>query len=148
MTTLEELADEIVETNILIIGGGLGGKMAAIRAREKGNADVTVVEKANITRCGEVPSGLDGYPAVAHPKINGITPEEYGLMRAEALPGLVRTDLSITTAGWALKPIAVLEQIGVRIHEDDGTYWMVGGILARAPKTRSNDPIRKAGDFI
>ena len=78
MTELEVLADEIVETDILIIGGGLGGKMAAIRAKEKSNVDVAVVEKSNISRCGEVPSGLDEYTAIAHPKINGVTPEDYG----------------------------------------------------------------------
>ncbi|MCX6012729.1 MAG: FAD-binding protein [Chloroflexi bacterium] len=36
MTSIEELADEFIETDILIIGGGLAGKMAAIRAKEKG----------------------------------------------------------------------------------------------------------------
>ena len=148
MTTLEELADEYIETDILIIGGGLGGKMAAIRAKEKGNVDVSIVEKANISRCGEVPSGLDEYPAVAHPKINGISAEEYGSMRATDLSGLVRTDLSIITAKYGIKPIAVLEQIGVRIHEDDGTYWMAGGRLAGSPQARFYDPTKKAGDFI
>jgi succinate dehydrogenase/fumarate reductase flavoprotein subunit len=153
MTTLEELADEIVETDILIVGGGLGGKMAAIRAKEKGNVDVTLVEKANMSRSGDVPSGLDDYPGVAHPKINGVTPEEYGRMRAEDLAGLVRTDLSITTAKWAIKPIAILEQIGVRIKEDDGNFWIAAGRIGGALQTRVYDEKEKKynrvpGDFI
>jgi len=153
MTTLEELADEVVETEILIIGGGLGGKMAAIRAKEEGDVDVTVVEKSHMDRSGDVPNGLDDYPAVAHPKINGVTPEEYGRMRAADLAGLVRTDLSITTAKWAIKPIAVLKQIGVRISEDDGTYWMAGGRLGSALQKRKYDEKEKKynlvpGDFI
>ncbi|MFC1978592.1 FAD-binding protein, partial [Chloroflexota bacterium] len=157
MTTLEEMADEIVETDILIIGGGLAGKMAAIRAREKGNADVTVVEKANIERCGSVPSGLDDYPAIAHPKINGKTAEEYGRSRSNDLRGLVRTDLSIITAKYALKPLAVLEQLGVRIHEDDGTYFMAGGRIVSTPSTRASyyaslekkeGYVPKPGDFL
>ena len=153
MTTLEEIADEVVQTDILIIGGGLGGKMAAIRAKEEGNVDVTVVEKSHMDRSGEVPNGLDDYPAVAHPKINGVTAEEYGRMRAADLPGMVRTDLSITTAEWAIKPIAVLKQIGVRICEDDGTYWMAGGRLGSALQKREYDEKEKkynlvSGDFI
>ncbi|MCX6012730.1 MAG: FAD-binding protein [Chloroflexi bacterium] len=111
------------------------------------------MEKSNISRCGEAPSGLDDYPAVAHPKINGITAEEYGRTRAADLPGLVRTDLSIITAKWAIKPISVLEQIGVRIQEDDGTYWMAAGRLGGALQTRNWDEkekkyVRVPGDFI
>ena len=118
MTTLEELVDEYVETDILIVGGGLAGTMAAIRAKEKGDVDVAVMEKANMSRSGDAGKGLDHYPAVSHPKINGFTPEEYGRLRADQLNGLVRTDLSITTAKYALPPIKVLEQIGVRVHQD------------------------------
>ena len=50
MIELEELADEIIETDLLIFGGGRAGTMAAIRAKEKGNIDVTLVEKANMER--------------------------------------------------------------------------------------------------
>jgi len=152
MTGLEEQADEYIETDVLIIGGGLAGTMAAIRAREEGDIDVVVVEKANMSRSGDAGRGLDHYPAVAHPKINGYTPEEYGRMRADDLPGLVRTDLSITTARYAIKPIAVLEQIGVRIHEDDGTYWMSGGRLGGRAGVNYNEKEKqyeiKSGDFM
>jgi len=53
MTTSEELADEIIETDLLIFGGGRAGTMAAIRAKEKGNVDVTLVEKADMERSGD-----------------------------------------------------------------------------------------------
>ena len=129
MTELEELADEYIETDVLIIGAGLAGTMAAIRAKEKGDVDVVVVEKANMARSGDAGKGLDHYPAVSHRKINGYSQEEYGRLRANQLNGLVSTDLSITTAKYAMPPIAVLEQIGVRIHEDDGTYHMGPGRL-------------------
>jgi succinate dehydrogenase/fumarate reductase flavoprotein subunit len=150
---MEELVDEYIETDILIIGGGLAGTMAAIRAREKGDVDVTVVEKANMSRSGDPGKGLDHYPAVAHPKINGLTPEEYGRYRADEITGLVRSDLSVTTAKYAIKPIAVLEQIGVRMHEDDGTYWMGPGRMASSSSriAYSKEEKRyqvKVGDFL
>jgi succinate dehydrogenase/fumarate reductase flavoprotein subunit len=74
-------------------------------------------------------------------------------MRADDLPGLVRTDLSVITAKYVIPPIAVLEQIGVRIHEDDGTYWMSGGRLSGAVATHYNEKekryeIAKSGDFM
>jgi len=153
MMELEALADEYVETDVLIIGGGLAGTMAAIRTKEKGDVDVVVVEKANLARSGDPGRGLDHYPAVAHPKINGYTQEQYGRFRAEDLEGLARTDLSITTAKYAIQPLAVLEQIGVRVHEDDGTYWMGGGRLGGHPEARVYNEKEKrydikAGDFL
>ncbi len=41
----------VVETDVLIVGGGLGGARAALRAKELG-ADVTLVEKAVVSRAG------------------------------------------------------------------------------------------------
>ena len=41
---IEELVDEIVETDVLVIGGGLAGCMGAIQANERG-VDVTVMER-------------------------------------------------------------------------------------------------------
>ena len=79
---LEELADEIVETDVLIIGGGLAGCMGAIQANERG-VDVVVMEKAAIRRSGEVGRGIDHYP-IAHPYFTGVAAEEYGLRSVDS----------------------------------------------------------------
>ena len=47
-----------VETDVLIIGGGLAGCMAAIRAREHG-VRVTIAEKSNTLCSGQAGSGID-----------------------------------------------------------------------------------------
>ena len=47
------------ETDVLIIGGGIAGLMAAISARDKGLERVTVIEKANIVRSGAGGSGRE-----------------------------------------------------------------------------------------
>ena len=46
--TLSHIADEVVETDFLIIGGGLAGCMAAIEAKRKGKLDVVIMEKSTI----------------------------------------------------------------------------------------------------
>jgi succinate dehydrogenase/fumarate reductase flavoprotein subunit len=56
---MQEIAmatDRIVETDVLVIGGGLGGVFAAIKARESG-VDVTVVEKAYAGKSGGAAMG-------------------------------------------------------------------------------------------
>ena len=49
---------EYLETDVLIVGGGLAGTTAALSAREKG-AEVILLEAANTYRSGDAGSGLD-----------------------------------------------------------------------------------------
>lgn len=53
-----------IETDVLVIGGGLAGCMAGIRAAESG-ANVAIMEKANTISSGCAGTGIDhvwGYP--------------------------------------------------------------------------------------
>ena len=50
---------ETIDTDLLIIGGGAAGCMAAIGAKEQGDLDVTVLEKAEISRSGDIGAGND-----------------------------------------------------------------------------------------
>ena len=71
-----DIVTEVIETDVLVVGGGLGGCFAAIKARDKG-AEVVVMEKANIKRSGSAGPGLDHLPAVAHEQLNGISAQEH-----------------------------------------------------------------------
>lgn len=51
---------EPLETDVLIVGGGIAGLMAAINAAEQG-VDVTVAEKANTKRSGSGATGNDHF---------------------------------------------------------------------------------------
>lgn len=124
--TKEELP-EVIETDVLIVGGGLAGCAAAIKAKDNKNVDVILLEKAAVRRSGEAGAGMDHYPNVAHPRVNGITAEEFGRMRTTDMAGLVSTKLSILTAKDAIKPLVLLEEIGVKLREEDGTYKMLTG---------------------
>jgi succinate dehydrogenase/fumarate reductase flavoprotein subunit len=48
----------IIESDILVIGGGIAGCFAAIKAREEG-ADVTLVDKGYVGRSGQTPFATD-----------------------------------------------------------------------------------------
>ncbi len=50
---------ETIHTDLLIIGGGVAGCMAAIGAKEQGELDVIVLEKAEISRSGDTGAGND-----------------------------------------------------------------------------------------
>jgi succinate dehydrogenase/fumarate reductase flavoprotein subunit len=58
-----------IETDVLVIGGGLAGCMAAIKASEA-DVDVTIADKAHITRSGQNGSGTDHIWAWA-PEVHG-----------------------------------------------------------------------------
>ncbi len=60
---------EIIETDVLCVGGGIAGLMAAIRARELG-AKVIVVDKANTSRSGSAGVGNDHFRCYI-PEVHG-----------------------------------------------------------------------------
>jgi len=69
--SFERLPEKIVETDLLIIGGGVGGCSAAIKASE--DIEVALLEKAAIFRSGATAPGgpdhistipRDGIPAL------------------------------------------------------------------------------------
>lgn len=55
-----------IETDVLVIGGGIAGCMAAIKAREHG-VDVVLVEKANTEHSGSAGAGIDHFWAYIPP---------------------------------------------------------------------------------
>ena len=63
------MREETIETDVLCVGGGIAGLMAAIRAAEKG-ARVTLAEKANTLRSGAGASGNDHFMCYI-PEIHG-----------------------------------------------------------------------------
>lgn len=64
------------ETDILIIGGGSAGTMAAIVAKEQNpDIDVVIIEKGEISRSGSIAMGMDALNIVVQPGIT--TPELY-----------------------------------------------------------------------
>ena len=65
-----------LQTDFLVIGGGTAGTMAGIKAKQANpDADVLILEKANIRRSGAIAMGMDGVNTAVIP--GNSTPEQY-----------------------------------------------------------------------
>jgi len=67
--TATQMADKRIDTDVLVIGGGIAGCPAAYKAAEKG-LNVTLLEKSNTKRSGHAGAGIDtllGWPLVDVP---------------------------------------------------------------------------------
>lgn len=69
MSQTVNLITELLEADVLVVGGGIAGMMAAIRASESG-ASVIVAEKANTLRSGAGSTGNDHFVCYI-PEVHG-----------------------------------------------------------------------------
>jgi len=109
---------EMINTDILVIGGGSAGCMAAIAAREAGpDLDITILEKANIRRSGTLATGMDALNIVAVP--GGSTPEEYVKgVDLDHLRGVIDEDLHYVLAEKSFAMLKRLEGWGIEFEKD------------------------------
>ena len=124
---LEQIADEVIKTDFLVLGGGLVGCMAALRARQNKNIDVAVMERGTIWYGGNA-LGFDDHVIVNPGIIEHPLPSNFSLEQAakaefgaKRFHNIVSAKLAVTEARNYVKPLVVLEEIGVKIREDDGT---------------------------
>ena len=109
-------------TDILIIGGGSAGCMAAIRAKEVApELAVTIFEKGDIRRGGTLAMGMDALNVVVIP---GVTSEDDYLAAVHLLAeGIYDAAPHRVVARRSLPVVRKLESWGVRFgHNEDGSY--------------------------
>ena len=110
-----------VETDVLIIGGGLAGCMASIKARES-DIRVTIAEKANTMHSGCAASGVDhvwAYIPPVHEKM-GWTIEDLMEDHDQATArGLVDRDLLHLIARTMYDRVLDLESFGLKFRFED-----------------------------
>ena len=130
---LRNIADEVIETDVLVLGGGLSGKFAAIAASD-GGAKVTLFEKSTLRRGGPW-AGFDHTQA-------GIDPGEVltkGHPDSTHDPSLgneclVRPGLRERFAREVRDRVLDLERFGVPVRWPNGEYYFLhktGQILFR-----------------
>ncbi|MDA2890170.1 fumarate reductase/succinate dehydrogenase flavoprotein subunit [Mycolicibacterium sp. BiH015] len=114
--------DDAVRLNcdVLVIGGGTAGTMAALTAAENG-AEVLLSEKAHVRHSGALAMGMDGVNNAVIP--GKASPEDYVAEITRANDGIVnqRTVYQTATRGFAM--VQRLERYGVKFEKDEhGEY--------------------------
>ncbi|MBI5417041.1 FAD-binding protein, partial [Candidatus Poribacteria bacterium] len=144
----KELEREYLETDILIIGGGTAGCLAAVEAKEKNpDCSVTIMEKAHIDRSGCLASGMNAINAYINP---GETPESFvKYIRYDAM-GLIREDLVKSGAEEINSVVKKVESWGLPIKKNEKGEYLPRGrwniqINGESLKPIIAEAARKAG---
>lgn len=119
-----ELRTVVLETDILIIGGGTAGCFSAITIAEHSDAQVILADKANIRRSGCLAAGVNAINAHIN---EGETPESYTAYVKKDSGAIVREDLVYSIAK-RLNPVTQkLESLGLPILKDEKGNYVTRG---------------------
>jgi len=128
---LEQIADKVVETDVLVVGGGIAGCPAAYKAAEKG-LKVTLAEKSKTDRSGSAGQGIDHHSGT-FPR--GMTPADF-LKQVENVPrytkggqmstwGTIDPNIQYKLHAARDWSIEELEKMGVPMRWDDGEFMVI-----------------------
>ena len=118
---MKEISTVKLDTDILIIGGGAAGCMAAIEAKKLDQSiKCIVMEKARIERSGCLAMGLNAINAYLN---TGQTPETYVEYVKDEFFGVIREDLVHSIAKGLNESVKQVEALGLPIEKDqNGNY--------------------------
>ncbi|HEX6405407.1 MAG TPA: fumarate reductase/succinate dehydrogenase flavoprotein subunit [Pseudonocardiaceae bacterium] len=106
--------------DVVVVGGGTAGTMAAITAAEHGAA-VLLLEKAHVRHSGALAMGMDGVNNAVIP--GKATPEDYVAEITRANDGVVNQRTVYQTASRGFAMVQRLERYGVKFEKDSyGEY--------------------------
>ncbi|MEU1008260.1 fumarate reductase/succinate dehydrogenase flavoprotein subunit [Streptomyces sp. NPDC005890] len=115
VTDAEELT-----CDVLVVGGGTAGTMAALTAAERG-ANVLLLEKAHVRHSGALAMGMDGVNNAVIP--GRAEPDDYVAEITRANDGIVDQSTVRQTATRGFAMVQRLESYGVKFEKDEhGEY--------------------------
>ena len=145
---MEITKQQIIHTDVLIIGGGTAGCYAALTIREKSDAKIVIAEKANIKRSGCLAAGVNAINAYI---VKGRKPQDYVDYCKKDADGIVREDLLLSMSERLNHVTKVMEDLGLVILKDENGDYVARGnrnikingenikpILAEAVKKQDN----------
>ncbi|MCL4355169.1 MAG: adenylyl-sulfate reductase subunit alpha [Nitrososphaerota archaeon] len=113
---------KFVDSDVLIIGGGMAGCGAAYEARYWGrNLKIVIAEKGQIERSGAVAMGLSAINCYMGMRWNENTPEDFVKYVRNDLMGLIREDLVFDIARHVDSTVHLFEEWGLPIVYDEQT---------------------------
>jgi adenylylsulfate reductase subunit A len=120
LTSSEVLSNftiEEVNTDLLIVGGGMAGCGAAFEIKKWAPKDmkITMVEKAAIDRSGAVAQGL----SAINTYLGDNKPEDYVKMVSNDLMGITREDLIYDVGRHVDSSVRLFEKLGLPIMKED-----------------------------
>ena len=118
------MKNRIIDTDVLIIGGGTAGCFAGITLGKKKDLDVLIVEKANIVRSGCLAAGVNAINAYI---TKGRVPEDYVDYCKKDADGIVREDLLLSMSERLNHVTKVMEDLGLVILKDENGDYVARG---------------------
>jgi succinate dehydrogenase/fumarate reductase flavoprotein subunit len=111
-----------LEVDILVIGGGTAGPIAAIKAKAKSpSSRVLLLDKANVKRSGAITEGMDSVNNAIIP--GHATPEQYVREITIANDGIINQKAIYAYASRSYAMIRELDAWGVKFEKDEtGEY--------------------------
>ena len=121
---MEITKQQIIHTDVLIIGGGTAGCYAALTIREKSDAKIVIAEKANIKRSGCLAAGVNAINAYI---VKGRKPQDYVDYARKDADEIVRGDLLLTMSERLNEVTKKMEQLGMVILKDENGEYVARG---------------------
>lgn len=118
------MKNRIIDTDVLIIGGGTAGCFAGITLGKKKDLDVLIVEKANIVRSGCLAAGVNAINAYITKRR---VPQDYVDYCKKDADGIVREDLLLSMSERLNHVTKVMEDLGLVILKDGNGDYVARG---------------------
>jgi len=123
---MDDIVDGLSEVScdVLVIGGGTAGPMAALKAKLRNpKASVVLLEKANVKRSGAISMGMDGLNNAVIPGY--ATPEQYTKEITIANDGIVDQKAVYKYAERCYSIIEELDSFGIRFLKNENGDFAV-----------------------